>query len=211
MPRIRSAFNAEAPGKSAVGAAASPPNAELDDAVLAASARKDPRAFSLLYERYADRIHRYCYLKLGEREAAEDATSQVFLEALDDLSRYRGGYFAGWLFRIAQHTITDVHRRRASLPLTAAQQIVDPAPMPEQLAVSRGEIESLRVALQTLPADQRAVLELQIADLSTREIAEALGRSVNAVRIIRYRAFQRLRAALDPTRGTVPEQGGQSC
>jgi RNA polymerase sigma-70 factor (ECF subfamily) len=208
VPRIRSDFNAEAPENPAAGATVPSPHAGLEDAALVAAARTDPRAFTTLYERYADRVHRYCYLKLGSREAAEDATSQVFLEALDDLGRYRGGYFAGWLFRIAQHTVTDTYRRRPSLPLVAAQQIVDPEPMPEQRAIAQGEIHALRAALQTLPTDQRAVLELQLADLSTQEIAQALDRSANAVRIIRYRAFQRLRTLLEPPHAA--QQGGRS-
>jgi RNA polymerase sigma-70 factor (ECF subfamily) len=187
------------------------PDAETDDAALALAARANPQAYTLLYERYVDRIHRYCYLKLGSRDAAEDATSQVFLEALDGLARYRGGYFAGWLFRIAQHTVTDIYRqRRAALPLDAADQVADPAPQPEHAAIARGELDALRLALQALPADQRAVMELQLADLSTQEIAAALGRSTNAIRIIRHRAFQRLRTTLS-THGVEIQQGAQPC
>jgi RNA polymerase sigma-70 factor (ECF subfamily) len=179
--------------------------------VLAAAARANPQVYTLLYERYVDRVHRYCYLKLGNREAAEDATSQVFLEALDGLDRYRGGFFAGWLFRIAQHTVTDSFReRRPALPLDAADRIMDPTPMPEQAAISRSEIDALRLALQRLPADQRAVMELQLADLTTQEIANALGRSANAVRIIRYRAFRQLRSLLDVS-GVDLRAGGRPC
>ena len=187
------------------------PDAGAEDAVLVAAARANPQAYTLLYERYVDRVHRYCYLKLGSREAAEDATSQVFLEALDGLERYRGGFFAGWLFRIAQHTVTDSFReRRPAISLDTADQIMDPNPMPEQAAIVRGEIDALRTALQRLPRDQRAVLELQLADLTTQEIAAALGRSANAVRIIRYRAFPQLRALIEPS-SSAHRQGGQSC
>jgi RNA polymerase sigma-70 factor, ECF subfamily len=182
------------------------PDAGADDATLVAAARVDPAAYAFVYERYVERIHRYCYLKLGSRDAAEDATSQVFLEALDDLDRYRGGFFAGWLFRIAQHTVTDVHRQRTALSLDAAIQIRDPRRMPDQTAITNTELDTLRRALEGLPADQRAVMELQLADLSTREIAAALDRSANAVRIIRYRAFQRLRASM----GAPALEGGQS-
>ena len=73
----------------------------------------------------------------------------------------------------------------------------------------------LGAALQTLPADQRAVLELQLADLSPQEIAAALGRSPNAVRILRFRAFQRLRPLLAdpaaPTIDTAAPRGEPTC
>jgi RNA polymerase sigma-70 factor (ECF subfamily) len=185
--------------QSVAGLAAEASRGDADDAVLARAAQANPAAFVMLYERYVDRVHRYCYLKLGSREAAEDATSQVFLEALAGIGGYRGGYFAGWLFRIAQHTVTDTYReRRPNLPIDAAGDVRDPAAPPEHHAVVESELDQLRAALAKLPDDQRAVLDLQLADLTTAEIAEILGRSPNAVRIARYRALQRLRTILLP-------------
>src|SRR4051812_45494568 len=74
--------------------------APLDDAALVAATLLDRQAFKFLYERHANRVYRYCYLKLGSPEAAEDALSEVFLKALANLGSYRGrGVFAGWLFR----------------------------------------------------------------------------------------------------------------
>ena len=46
-------------------------------------------------------------------------------------------------------------------------------------------------------ADQRAVLELQLADLAPREIAATLGRSLNAVRLLRLRAIRGVRPLLE--------------
>jgi len=59
-----------------------------EDAVLAAAAASDPRAFAPLYERYLDAVYRYCYRRLGSREAAEDATSQVFYRAIAGLAGF---------------------------------------------------------------------------------------------------------------------------
>jgi DNA-directed RNA polymerase specialized sigma24 family protein len=55
---------------------------DSSDDELVALAMEDPRHFSLLYARYLDPVHRYCYRRLGSREAAEDATSLVFTRAL---------------------------------------------------------------------------------------------------------------------------------
>lgn len=101
--------------------------------------------------------------------------------------------------------MTDFYRKRhPNLPIDAAAEIRDPAILPEQRAIAGSELDQLRTALATLPDDQRAVLDLQLADLTTAEIAEFLGRSPNAVRIARYRALQRLRTILqtDPE-GTI--------
>jgi RNA polymerase sigma-70 factor (ECF subfamily) len=187
-----------------------------DDAILVSAAQADPRAFTLLYERYANQVHRYCFLKLGNREAAEDATSEVFLKALANLRGFRGGVFAGWLFRIAHNVVADANRqdRRSHrpLPLDAAVDIIDPTVDLEDAAIARSAQATLRVALRQLPTDQRVTLELQLTGWSTEQIAAALGRSPNAVRIIRFRAFRRLRPLLsDAHSGMESRRGEQPC
>jgi RNA polymerase sigma-70 factor (ECF subfamily) len=86
--------------------------AGMDDAVLVAAARANPQAFTLLYRRYLQPVHRYCYLRLGSQEAAEDATSEVFLKAMSSLEQYRGGAFGGWLLRIARNVVADHYRAK---------------------------------------------------------------------------------------------------
>jgi RNA polymerase sigma-70 factor (ECF subfamily) len=197
-----------------------PGDAALDEAALVAAARADRQAFRPLYERHVAQIYRYCYLQLGSREAAEDATSDVFLKALAGLDGYRGGPFAGWLFRIAQHTVIDVIRQRRrvqpALPLEAASELMDPDERPDQIAIQAADQQALLAALQALPSDQRTLVELQLVGLTTPEIAAALGRSQGAVRMLRLRAFQQLRPILEAAEragnpARQPRQGGQPC
>jgi RNA polymerase sigma-70 factor (ECF subfamily) len=195
------------------------PDAGADDLLLVAAALADPHAFAFLYERYANQIHRFCYLRLGTREAAEDATSEVFLKAIANLRGFRGGAFAGWLFRIAQHVVADAGRRdRRSQPtvsLDAAGEVEDPDLAVEDIAVARSDLDTLRTALRFLPGDQRAVLELELADWPTEAIATALDRSPNAVRILRFRAYKRLRTLLNDhsatDAGMETRRGGYPC
>jgi RNA polymerase sigma-70 factor (ECF subfamily) len=177
-------------------------NPEADDDVLAIAARTDRQAFRLLYERYFPRIYGYCYLRLGSREAAEDATGDVFVKALAGLPRYRGGCFPAWLFRIAENVVADLRKRGrrapASFALDQAAELIDDRQQPEDAVIGGIELARLRTALRSLPDDQRAVLELQLADLSSQEIAATLGRSLNAVRLLRHRAYERIRPLLIP-------------
>lgn len=170
---------------------------EPDDALLVAAAQSDRRAFGPLYDRYARVVYRYCYARLGSPEAAEDATAEVFIKALAALNNYRHQTFAGWLFRIAQHVTIDALRaRRAVAPLTAAEAIPDPARPPDELTLARDAAYDVRVALAALPSAQRSLIELQLAGCTGSEIATALARSPEAVRMLRLRAFMRLRALL---------------
>jgi RNA polymerase sigma-70 factor (ECF subfamily) len=138
-----------------------------DEAWLVIAARADRDAFRPLYERYADQVYRYCYLRLGSREAAEDATSEVFVKAITGLHGYQSGIFAGWLFRIAHNVVIDAYRRerhRRHLPLSAAMLVDDPGASPDELAIAGSDLDRLREALRTLPSDQRQTIELQLAD-----------------------------------------------
>ena len=136
----------------------------LDEAAIVARARLDPAAFAPLYQAYLAPVYRYCYRRLGSREAAEDATSLVFERVLRSLAAFRGGSFRAWLFAIAHNTVADSYRRRGSdPPISEALDIVDPAPPPEQVALRLADQRRLlTTALALLPADQRQVIELRL-------------------------------------------------
>lgn len=176
------------------------------DAELVALAREDPRAFALLYARYLDPVHRFCYRRLGSREAAEDATSLVFTKALAAFPRYRDTSFRAWLFTIAHHVVADRYRAaRADQPLETAVDLADPAPSPEDHALAAEDRRDLHLLLARLPEHQRQVVELRLAGLSGAEIAQVMGRSPANVNVTQSRAMARLRTLLGlpaSTRGT---------
>jgi RNA polymerase sigma factor (sigma-70 family) len=172
------------------------------DAELVARARRDRQAFAALYDRYLDAIYRYCYVRLGNREAAEDATSLVFTKAMDGLPGFRGGTFRSWIFAIAHNTVADAHRAvRPVEALDVAAAIADPQPEPDELALRGDASRAVREALRRLSPDQRDVVELRLAGLTGPEIAGALGKSHAAIRITQFRAFARLRTLLEQTAG----------
>jgi len=166
------------------------------DAALVVAACGDRGAFIALYERYVGRIYAYCLARLGDREAAEDATSKVFIKALAALGRYEDVLFADWIFRIAHNVVVDARRRRLVGPLPATDERPDPTRGPDEALCARAEGAAVQAALCALAADERAVIELPYAGWSGEEIAARLGRSPEAVKQLRYRAMGRLRALL---------------
>lgn len=181
-----------------------PLSAGSDDAAIVARAQRDREAFALLYDRYLDRIYRFCYRRLDSREAAEDATSAVFTKALTALGTYqeRPGGFRAWIFTIAHNVVTDVYRdrgRRPSEPLADDFDVADPDPSPEDAAVASDERRRLRALLAHLTPDQQQVIELRLAGLSGAEIGEILGRSRGAVNLAQHRAVKRLQRVVGRT------------
>ncbi|MDD5370109.1 MAG: sigma factor [Anaerolineaceae bacterium] len=87
---------------------------EPSDDTLVKAALRDTAQFASLYRRYAARIYRYCYSRTGCQARAEDLTSLIFLDALNNLPHYHAGtHFAAWLFAIAYRRVVDTYRRLA--------------------------------------------------------------------------------------------------
>jgi RNA polymerase sigma-70 factor (ECF subfamily) len=174
---------------------ASAPN----DEALVERARHDPAAFAMLYQTYVRPVHAFCYRRLGTREAAEDATSQVFVNALAHLGEFESGSFRAWLFTIARHVVIDALRKPLSAVLVNADGVVDGAQRPEEAALVAESDRRVRRMLDQLTSEQRDIVLLRLAGLNGAEIAQVLGRSHGSVRAAQFRAYQRLRTIVAET------------
>jgi RNA polymerase sigma-70 factor (ECF subfamily) len=158
---------------------------------LVDAARRDTRAFGLLYERYAVSIQGYALRCLHDHLAAEDVVAETFRHAFEHLPRYewRGAPFSAWLYRIAHNIIVSQYRRPTLLPLEAAAEAVDAGLGPEQMLLRSERQREVWRALAGLTPAQRRVLWLRYGrDQRAREIARALGQSEGAVKQVLYRA-----------------------
>ena len=165
----------------------------VPDEQLAMAAQANPQAFTPLYERYLDRIYRFCYNRLGDRQAAEDAASEVFLHALAHLPAYSSGTFGAWLYTIARNVVIAHYRRQGrSEPLEGRRG----ADLRHDPLAAQAERTALLLALDQLSDEQRAAVELPAAGWPDAQIGAILGKSEAAVRMIRYRAMQRLQSLL---------------
>jgi RNA polymerase sigma-70 factor (ECF subfamily) len=154
-------------------------------------------AFTRLYDEFFDKIYWYCRHRLGTAEAAEDAASLVFANALAAGPRYNDPALRSWLFAIAHNVLANTRRSaRPHQPLELAVGVADTAPLPDEAAISAEERATLLRALQRLPDDQRHADELRMAGLTGPEIARTLGKSHPAVKMLQMRAYARLRALL---------------
>jgi RNA polymerase sigma-70 factor (ECF subfamily) len=171
-------------------------------------ARTDPRAFAPLYEQYYSQVHGYCLRRLGHREMAADATTQVFIRAIANLSKFRQSgsgtsSFRGWLFTIAHNIVIDTTRRSRKHYSLDSSEVVDrpensawlhdPQPGPEAVAVDAEERIRVRKLLDRLPERQRRIVELRMSGLNGIEIAETLRMSHSAVKSAQFRAYTALR------------------
>ena len=166
---------------------------ELTERRLIEAAQQDPARFGDLYEIHFDRVYAYVSRRLGDRDAAQDVTSEVFHHALANLKHFewRGAPFGAWLMRIAANAITDRWRRQNRESGQASEiEAVSKDPNPEEIQ-HRARLFAL---VRTLPEDQRRVIEMRFAEeRSVREIALALGKTEGSIKQLQFRGIQKLR------------------
>lgn len=177
------------------------PNLPDLPALLARARDGNPMAIRELYEAYGAAVHRYCYVRLGDREAAQDCTQEVFVHLWQGAQNfeYRGAAsFTAWVYTIASHTVASYGRKRLRahhVSLTPALNLADDRS--SDTASTICERATLCEALRHLTVEQQQVITLKFfGGLSNRELAIALGRSEGAIKALQHRALHRLQQLL---------------
>jgi RNA polymerase sigma-70 factor (ECF subfamily) len=172
-------------------------DADTAERLLIEAAQKDPARFAEVYENNFARVYAYIARRVGNRDVAEDLTSDVFHRALAGLPRFewRGVPFGAWLLRIASNAIIDGAKRAAKE--TDISGIDEPSEISPQVIEETDQRARLFKLVEQLPVDQRRVIELRFAEeKSIREVASDLSRTEGAVKQLQFRALQNLRAQL---------------
>lgn len=160
----------------------------------------DRAAFAELYDTHVDSVYRYLLYRVREPSDAEDLTSEVFTRAFANIHRYtwQGKSFLAWLYTIARNAVTDRRRRdRPTVEIDNAYGLASEGPTAHDHAVLGEEVAALRGAVKHLTGEQQEVLVLRfIENLSSREVANILGKNEGAIRALQFRALGRLRKIL---------------
>lgn len=181
---------------------------------------RNPELLSLLddfFSNHANDLFYFCYRRLGNAHAAQDASSRIVVKAMKSLDSFEpgstdsGATFRAWIYRIARNDLIDFYRTQtpvSSLDRTDAEgnrihNPADPGRSPEELAITAEANARVRTVLRQLPDSQRAIVELRLAGLSGDEICQTLGMTLSAIKSAQYRAYQRLRDLLADSRDDV--------
>jgi RNA polymerase sigma-70 factor (ECF subfamily) len=181
-----------------------------------AAAEGDRAAVDELIARYLPDLRAFVRLRAGPlvraREADSDIVQSVCREVLQHMDRFRfpgDSAFKQWLFATALRKISNrrdhhlAQKRDVSreIPIDAGRGSGDEQLLvcygsfstPSHGAMVREEMERVETAFEELTEEQREVITLaHVVGLSRAEIAEKMGRSEGAVRVLLHRSLARL-------------------
>ncbi len=176
---------------------------KLGKSHLATAGARVPRGeeyvqeFQTFYQENLGLIYRYVYSKVGNREEAEDLTSQIFIKAVRGVDTERGPQsIQKWLFQVARTTIADYWRTYYRVSVNSLDELLEagwegPAEE-ESTAVSSSPIERVQRILQALPEHYREVLNCRfLLNLSIRDTALRMGLTEANVKVLQFRALKR--------------------
>ena len=125
-----------------------------DDQEMIKMAKKDKQAFSLLYEKYFERIYLFVFKRVRDEALAGDITQDAMLKAMIGISRYedRGAPFSAWLFRIASNEV-NLHFRKAKKMIQVEVQEKDVQILMKEIKIN--ETEEDQEKLLRLLADMK--------------------------------------------------------
>ena len=165
-----------------------PYTATVDDADLATRAQSgDSAAWAAIYDRYADRLHDYCWSILRDHHEAEDALQDAFVTAAARIGQLRDpARLRPWLYAVCRTSALGRARRRAKAVPTedVGSMSATEAPFADEPDI--GELRQIvwDAAAGLAPRD-RAVLELHLRhDLVGQDLAEALGVSAHHASVL---------------------------
>lgn len=177
-----------------------------------------------LFDRYQGYLQVLARAQLGKHLRGKcdpsDVVQMTLLEAHRDFAAFQGRHeseLLAWLRRILAHNLFNEARRFAAQQRDAAREVsldqvragvehssvalarglAASTPSPSQVAAGREDAIRLAAALSRLPEDYQTVLLLRIfEELSAEEVAQQMGRSPGAVRMLQMRALSALREAM---------------
>jgi len=174
-----------------------------DDEVIAEIKSGNKKAFDELYERYYKYVFRTCLKKLGNVQDAEDLTQDIFTKIIETLPNYESrGKFRGYVNVIIKNAvISKCRKKKEMISLDDEEQehiaysLKSKTVSPEKAVEDKELLTMIYTAIDKISSPKyKQVIKMRLLnEMTTKEIAEILGCSENAVRIGVHRGYEELR------------------
>lgn len=161
------------------------------------------RLLEKLFRSYYKDIYRYLYSLTHDSTLSEDLASEVFLEVVKSIARFRGeADIKTWMFSIARHKWMDCLRKKnrrvqteVLSDLVGEQELANAKGIEEQY-LDKEVLERIYTLLETEPDRTRSIVRLRMEGYSFYEIAKNENISESSARVIYFRIKEKIRQTL---------------
>lgn len=157
--------------------------------------------FQELFRRHRGELTRFLQRRGASPDMAADLTQETFLKLLSATPTGRVDNKRAYIFQTANNLLVDLGRRRRLVPFVedsnaALQQLVDEAPSPERVVLSRQELALMQAALEQIPERPREVFLARLEGRTFDEIGRSLGMPTQTAFSQMVKVMMHLKAAL---------------
>lgn len=161
----------------------------------------DTEAFGIVYTKYLTPIYRYIYLRVKDKDLADDLTQDVFIRVFNSLGTFtiKNNSPLSYFYTVAKNILIDNYRKKKNVLLSEEEfeSKLITEDNPEKQSILNDTIVSLSKALEQLSETEAEAITLKfIENYSNKEISEMMGKSEEAVRQLQSRGMKTLRVIL---------------
>lgn len=174
-------------------------NKNQQEHLIVEEAKRNPRKFGILYERYYKAIFLFIYKRIDEEMLSEDLCSQVFIKAMANIQRYeyKGFPFSAWLYKIALNEV-NLHFRKtknqraisledAGIYRLGTEMIIEEDDFDEKMQI-------IITCINHLSKDEVELLELRFFEnRAFKEIGYLLNISENNAKVKSHRLIEKMK------------------
>jgi RNA polymerase sigma-70 factor (ECF subfamily) len=173
------------------------PDIQTEDSLLRNARRGDKAAIMRIYDLYFPAVYQFLRLRVEDKTLAEDMASEVFVKLIDSLRKPTAPrQLRGWLFKVARGELHKHYGNIRQFPTTNFEDVIAAAEDEdlELRFIQTMNTERAVHAFRMLSEDQQEVLILRFGQgCSLEETADIMGRNVNAIKALQFRAVNTLR------------------
>ena len=168
-----------------------------DEQLIQKIQQGESEAFGQLFSKYQKQIYSIVFRIVKNPHDAEEVVQDTFVRAylkLDQLKKL--DKFSAWLKRIAQNCSKNYLNRKQeeSVPLVVATAQISTQTTPDRLLLKQELIDAVMEVIESLPQEDREMIQARIDGLSHSEISEQFGISISTSTTRLYRIRKKIKA-----------------
>lgn len=158
--------------------------------------------FESIYRTYFDDVYRYISGLSGDKNLAEEITSETFFKAMGAIDGFRSDCSMRiWLCQIAKncyYSHVEKSRRTVHVDESELSNRPDDSMSPEQQFIHRDQAREIRMILHDIPDPYKEVFMWRtFGELSFKQIGQIFGKSENWACVTHHRAKAMIQKRLE--------------